>query len=504
MASFKANIKALLSDGIKSASGLFSGGQVGSGDSRGSFWGNGTSSPGLFTYRPGSAINWDLVTGGISDNPIAATCLNIICDNYVQARIRIERKQDGEDKYEPDPSHPLLPILKKPNPFYSWAYLTKGILTSMHGQGDAYIGIERNGDGTPSELYWLPYGVKPYRAKGSKRLIDGWLYKSGDKNSKEVQVPLEDIIHIPMGADPARPGMGLSGWQALKQDQYILQQGGNFTANVMRNNGTAGAIITPKSVKNADGIELQPEVDPQQVTDTYRSMTSGDKVGGAMFFGFPADIMFPKNSPQDLALDTILDRPEANICAVFRVSILLVGAHGGRHAKTYANMTEARQSLWEECLLPLEQIIAAELTTQLLPQMGGDAETERVAYDTSGIRALQPDLDKLHDRVRKDWAENGIDLHTFMVETKRVAEDWMIGIYRWMLPSISDRATSTDSLMPPSGMAEERSIPAAGTNGTGKPPAPVSLTHPLLARGAFPAMAGKSANGAVHPDTADI
>lgn len=456
---FQNSIKSLISDGMKAASGLFSGGGgSASGSANAGFSFGGQRS--LFGYHAGSAVNWDQVTGDLTQSPIALTCLNIICDNYCQARIRVERKsEENEDKYEPDPNHALLPILRRPNPFYSWDYLQRGLIASLHGQGDAYIGIERNDSGTPVELYWIPYGIRPEKLPGSRKLVDRWIYQQGNK---QTTVPFEDVIHIAFGADPRRPGFGLSIASVLKQDQYSLQQGTNYTANVLRNNGTVGVILTPKEIKDENGNIVQATLDPKAVAESWKRKTQGDRAGEAMYIDYPLDITFPKNSPQDLAIDSILDRPEANICAVMRVSILLVGAHGGRSAKTYANYSEARASLWEECLLPLQQIIAAELTTQLLPQMGGDATTERVAYDTGGIRALQPDLDKLHERVRKDFESGLIDLYTAEVECKRVPDEAHKGVWHWMLPTITDSATSVDSLVPP-GMRSEGTLPGSGT-----------------------------------------
>ena len=452
---FSHNIKSLMADGLKALSrGIFANAGGTSGQATGyggtNFWGSGTSSPGFFGRSAGSAIDWELVTGDIQSNPIASTCLAIIQDNFCMAHIRVEQKSEDEDKYERVPDHPLLPILTQPNPFYSWNYLTRGVLASMHGQGDAYIGIERDGNGLPARLYWLPYGVRPGKDKGSKSVVDFWIYKQGrGVGETETRIPVEDIIHIPMGTNPNAPGFGLAPALCLKQDQYTLERGANYTANVMRNNGTVGALLSPKQVKNADGQPVEVDVDPQSVVDLWRSKTRGDKTGEVMYFDFPVDVSYPNNTPQNLAIDTILDRPECNICAVFRVSILLVGAYAGRAAKTYNNLGEARTALWEECLLPLQSIIAAELTTQLLPQCGGDAINERVVYDTSGIRALQPDLDMLHERVRDDYQANLIDLYTAEVETKRVPDDAHKGVYFWMLPHVTDRSSTTGTHLRP-------------------------------------------------------
>jgi len=463
---FATSVKSALAAGIKSVFGLSAGGNGIIGNA-GYGW-QGGSTP--FSRYAGSAVDWAKVTGDLASNAIALTCLNIICDNYVAARIKVEEKSDTEDKFEAIEDHPLLPILKKPNPFYSWNYLTKGILASMHGQGDGYIGIERDAYGVPAELYWLPYGIRPRYAEDGRKLI-GWIY--AQQGGREQKVPLRDVIHIPMGANPKRPGFGMPVSEVLKQDQYSLQQDGNYRANIMRNNGAIGVIISPKQIKDQYGEITQARADAQAVVDLWKSKTQNDKAGDPMYLDYPLDVVFPKNSPQDLAINEMMDRPEHNICAVMRVSILLVGAYGGRHAKTFANYAEARQSLWEECLLPLQSIISAELTTQLLPQLGGDAEKQRVAYDVGGIRALQPDLDKLHERIRKDFEANIIDLYTAEIESKRVPDEKHKGLYSFMLPKVTDTGLVDGGVLAWIGVEqkppEPEPVPMMNGNGTGKP-----------------------------------
>lgn len=437
------SIKAFLRDGIKAAGGTFGsgGGQSGGVGRYGSGFGDRRGN--LFGWHAGSGINWNAITGDMLRNPIARTCLSIILDNYCQADIVVQKKKG--DEWETDPKHPLSVLLQNPNGLYSWEYLQRGVLLSMYGKGNGYIGIETDGRGKPSEFKWLSSGVVPERTDAG--VLKNWLYTR--PGGKQIPVPLEEIIKIPSSIpDPASPGFGLGVDEAIKQDQYVLQQGGNYTANVMRNNGTVGVILTPKTIKDENGNVVQTKLDGEDVVNAWRKKTRGDGAGDAMYLDYPLDTVFPKNTPNDLALNTILDRPENTVCAVMRVPIILVGAYGGREAKTYANYEQAREALWEECLLPLQKIVAAELGRHLLPLFGSDPAEYRVAYNTDNVRALQPDLDKQHERVRSDFQANVIDLYTAELETGRDAQEEHRGIYYWMFPKIADNATITAALLP--------------------------------------------------------
>lgn len=453
---FSSNIKALLRDGIKATSirfGSGAGGAVASGNSylnTGYNWGQGAHGRGVFSNHVGTAINWEAITGDLLKNPIGFTCLRIIQDNYCQADIQVERKgPDG--KYSADPDHPLMKLFRKPNAFYSWDYLQKGVITSLHGQGDAYIGIEYDGNGEPAELYWLPTGVKPFRKPGSKAIVDYWIYTF---NGVETKIPLQDIIHIPFGANPRRPGFGMSVDEVLKQSEYITQQGDNYTANIMRNNGALGGLITPKTIKDENGNVVEVSLDEVELTNAWRRKTRGDQVGDIMYVGYPVDVTFPNNTPENLSIGPILDRPENTIAAVMRVSILLVGAYGGREAKTYANAKEARESLYEDNLMPLSFVIDSECGKALIPLFGGDPEQERISHNWGEVRALQPDLDAKHKRVRDDFQANGIDLYTYEVETGRAADDRHKGVYAFMLPHYANTGQAATTLNAP-GMKPE-------------------------------------------------
>jgi HK97 family phage portal protein len=57
------------------------------------------------------------------------------------------------------------------------------------------------------------------------------------------------------------------------------------------------------------------------------------------------------------------------------------------HNSTYSNMEEAFRAAWRNNLIPTQTVLAAELTTQLLPDLG--RPNERVEFDYSDVEALQ-------------------------------------------------------------------------------------------------------------------
>ena len=344
----------------------------------------------------GSSVNWGGVTGDLLQNAAALSCYQWVWKNFCQAPLVIE-KRGKEGKWEPVPDSPLLGILLHPNPISTWDTLAAGILHDLISFGNAFVGIERNGLAA-SELIWISAErVEPYKSDARTTLpLDSWRVRKADGGY--FIAPLADMIHFRIGVNPQDPRLGFSPYRALLRQQFSLDECANYTANILRNMGVVGAIATPKEGSN------QP-FDAKEFTRVYNAKTRGDNKGEILAYDGAIDIKFPDTSPQKMALDTIADHPEADICAVMGVPAQVVGLHSGRLSKTYANVKEAKESAWEETVIPYLNLVTRKMTQALI----GEDSGMRVHYDLSDIRPLQADLDALHARARADWLAGLID-----------------------------------------------------------------------------------------------
>lgn len=312
--------------------------------------------------------------------------------NMPQAPIVVQKRV--KDELQAAPEHPATALLKRPNPRDGGDMLVNMVAYSLNENGNAYILINYKGDGTPSELIWWPHNKVDIPPKWSNEIEE---YILTDIRGTRIVAPAEDVIHLRFGIDPEDPRFGLAPLASVSRDAATLQSATTYRANILRNMGIPGSIISSK--------DSNVSINPKDLKDKFDAQSRGDAVGSTVVVDAMLDVHYPKASPQDMALDTLEDRPEANICALFGLPIQVVGLHGGRDSKTYANVGEAREQAWEECLMPLGSIIAAQLTRRLLPLYSksvtqGEYE---IGFDYSNVRSLQPDLDKLHQRARDDW-----------------------------------------------------------------------------------------------------
>ena len=103
------------------------------------------------------------------------------------------------------------------------------------------------------------------------------------------------------------------------------------------------------------------------------------------------------------------ERIESRICAALRVPPILVGALVGLvHATSYANYGEARKSFWEETLIPeykrIQEFLESFLTVDF-------AEFDRLQFDLTQVRALQPNQATQSTRLTNEWTNGVLSLN---------------------------------------------------------------------------------------------
>lgn len=374
------------------------------------------SSSGRVHWVPGTNTNWSEIVGDIWNVPAVQACLGYLFRNLLQALPRVVVLNN--EKEEVVANHPLPMLLMNPNQEYDYSVMMMGLLLSWECDGNAYLLIERNAFGVPNELWYVPHHmIKRKRDKTTgKRYCE---YRIGGKTFRLE--PDKDILMLQNGVDPNNPLYGLAPLASAARDGYVLQQSSTYAARSMKNGGMVGAVASPANENST--------FDPEEFVRIWSSKTTGDHQGEILAYDVPVNVQFPAFSPQDMAIETVQDRPEANICAIMGIPPQCANLHVGRLSKTYANSKEAREAGWEEKLLPLMWILGMQIGRSLLPQMSRGSEQERLTFDTSNVRPLQPDLDALHLRAREDYKANLIDraLWKLMVDLPILPED--VGVY---------------------------------------------------------------------------
>jgi phage portal protein BeeE len=211
----------------------------------------------------------------------------------------------------------------------------------------------------------------------------------------------KDIVHLRNGIDPRNTRKGLSQIKSVIREIYGDNMATQYSAAMLSNYGTPSMILSPANVDQSYTPE-QAAVIKQNTIEK----TTGDRRGEPIIFLDPVTVNIPAFNPRDMNVRESQYTPEERVSAVIGVPAIVVGLGAGLNRSTYSNSDQMYEAAYRSYLIPVQRLIADDLTTQLLPDFGNDT-AERVAFDYTDIRALQADENETATRA-KDLFMGGV------------------------------------------------------------------------------------------------
>lgn len=346
---------------------------------------------GVFPLLPSSRFDYRKEAGPLYLSGPVLAAVQWLCRTWSEAPSVVYRP-GAEGKEEPVRPHPLTDLLARPNAWYDASVLWMSTLLSWVTDGNAYWYIERSGAGLPVGLIYIPHHLMtPLGSADGSRYRTGYNYR---RDGKDIPLKVEEIVHFQNGTDPANYLRGLAPLAAELRSIVTDHEAQTYTATILKNMGIPGAIISPKDPSQP----IPPNV-ADAMKAMFRERFTGDGRGDAMVPSHPVEVHNPAFSPEQLALDRLARLPIPRILAPLGIDSMLLGLPSD--TKTYANMAQAREHAYEQVLIPMQYVFDSQLTMQLMPQLPGYREGDRLGRDYSNVRVLQEDHDKLHARLTK-------------------------------------------------------------------------------------------------------
>ena len=267
--------------------------------------------------------------------------------------------------------HPILALLKNPNPMQSSAQYMRAKVGFLMIAGNGYEEKVEAG-GKVAELYQL----RPDRMKvipGSNGFPVAYQYKA---NQRSVAFPLDDkgrgdVRHLKM-FNPIDDWYGMSPIEAGSYaiDQHNLSM--SWMQSLLQNSARpSGALKTSGD---------QPLTDEQfhrlktQLEEQHQGAANG---GRPMLLEGGLEWQQMGLSPSDMGIIETKYSSARDVCLALGVPPQLLGIPGDN---TYANYAEARLAFWEDNVIPLLGMIADDWNAELAGPHGLE---------------LKPDLDKI-------------------------------------------------------------------------------------------------------------
>lgn len=320
------------------------------------------------------SINPDPIMQSLNHEVWAYVSINTIGKSLSAAPLIVEEHKTVDSKLQwvPQDSGKLVDLIARPNDVETFDILLWRLVMTLI-TGDGYLIRD---DETEALYHAHPKYIKAIVSESEG--IVGWELGRG---TNMVPLDLEQVIHIPM-PNPMNEFYGFSPLQPVKQQVLLNYNYLRYIHSFFKN----GAL--PAGVLESDAPQPQPDelADHRKSWNTiFEGVEKAHKVA-FLFRGVKYKQLSPPLS--ELMVDTIYKMPREAILATFGMPPVLAGIF---EYANYANAKEQVRIFWQNCILPMQRLIAGCLNIQLVPHFGDNL---RVRFDTSKIEALREDQEK--------------------------------------------------------------------------------------------------------------
>lgn len=312
-------------------------------------------------------------------------------------RTRRGRSVASEASADVVTSGPVIDLLATVADGWTWrqlVYMTEWSLC-LTGQSTWVIDRGPTGEGIPTAIYYVRHG-RLTMVRGVDG-IAGWTLDRGRQTERRLRPGEVLWLRYP---DPADPDFGVLSPLAaarLGADSYTAAMRANkaiFDNGIM----TAGLVVPP-----ADVDMYTPEQMDQLAGSIDRRFRGADKAHKLAALPYRVDIVQPNLTPHDAEFQALLDFSLEDVARAYGIPIEFIG--GAR--RTYQNLGDAQVGIWTQTIEPEAVWLAEELTERFLP-MFGDVAPDWLAFDLSGVSALQEDETAEWERARDQIASGVI------------------------------------------------------------------------------------------------
>lgn len=326
-----------------------------------------------------------LVRGGFIGNPVGFRSVRLIAEAAAAVPLICE---DRERRYE---AHPVLELLRRPNPGQGRAELFEALFGQILLSGNGYVeAVGLRGDGLPEELHVLR-SDRVSIVPGA----DGWPvafeYAVGGRRHRfDMTGSPDPVCHI-KSFHPLDDHYGLSPMQAAAVALDVHNSASAWSKALLDNAARpSGAIV----YKGADGQGvLSPEQYDRLVGEIEMNHQGARNAGRPMLLEGGLDWKQMGFSPSDMEFHQTKLAAAREIALAFGVPPMLLGIPGDA---TYANYAEAHRAFYRLTVLPLAARVAASVAWFLSEHLGAEV---LLRPDPDAIPALAEERDRQWKRI---------------------------------------------------------------------------------------------------------
>jgi phage portal protein BeeE len=386
-------------------------------------YGNNQTPDFSYRYSPWSRyrttqIDYKAEVGNLDTSSLVMSVVNWTSTQLPEAQPVVQHPGTN-NAYEVQWGHAAADLIRRPNPFTTWAEDCAVLSLGLWVDGNFHWYKQRDNSGAVIALWYLPWFLIKERwpGDGGSPEVPASEAENDYLSHYEYRIPgkapilykQSDIVHLKRGKDPNNPRRGIGAFGPVISEVYGDNKAALFTATILRNMGIVVPMLSPKG----EGVTLN-ETQALSLKEKWVQQTTGDNIGIPIVATLPIEPHKFAFSPQELDLKELRKVPESRIAAITGIPAAMLQFFVGlENGTSYAAYREARMQGYESVIVPMQTAIAEQLTWQLLPEFDTQ-QGSRLIFDTSTVRVLQEDRDKLYERTTRALGSGGITVNQFL------------------------------------------------------------------------------------------
>lgn len=326
-----------------------------------------------------------LTKTGFSGNPVGFRCVKMVAEAAASLPLVL---QDSAERFS---DHPMLSVLKRPNPVQGRAELFEALFGQLLLTGNAYLEAVGGGEGRmPDELHVLRsdrMSVVP----GADGWPVGYEYAVGGRRHRfDASAAPAVICHI-KSFHPQDDHYGFSALQAAAQAVDVHNSASRWSKALLDNAARpSGAIV----YRGAEGQgALSADQYDRLVSEMESHHQGARNAGRPMLLEGGLDWKPMGFSPSDMEFQKTKESAAREIALAFGVPPMLLGIPGDA---TYSNYQEANRAFYRLTVLPLATRVAASVADWLA---GFSGQALELKPDLDQVPALAAERDAQWSRV---------------------------------------------------------------------------------------------------------
>jgi HK97 family phage portal protein len=306
-------------------------------------------------------------------NPVVHRCVRLIAEGAT--RVPMVAVVGGRRLAE----HPLLTLLRRPNPHQSGSELFEAVFAYLQTAGNAYLHAAI-ADGEVKGLF----GLRPDRMRaviGGDGYAEAYDYAVGGRTTR-LRLdgrPVAGVLHMAL-FHPLDDHYGLAPLEAAQQSLDLHNAAARWNKALLDNSARPSGAL----VYSAGSGALTPQQFERLKGELEAAFQGAANAGRPMVLEGGLDWKAIGISPRDMDFIEAKHAAAREIALAFGVPPMLLGMPGDN---TYANLAEANRALWRQTIVPLVRRVADELSFWLSPAFGG----AMLEADFNEVEALAED-----------------------------------------------------------------------------------------------------------------